>query len=109
MVFALLGGLQNRMANTKSAIKRIKQTGTRTSINRNNKTRLRNQLKKLRGAISQGDAAAAQQLLAPTFSIVDRAVQKGVIKKNNASRVKSRLAVRVNALRTPESAPADAK
>ena len=39
------------------------------------------------------DAAAAQQLLNPTLGLVDKSVQKGVLKKNTASRMKSRLTV----------------
>jgi len=41
---------------------------------------------------------SAQELLRPTFSVVDKAVQKGVIKKNTASRVKSRLTIELNKL-----------
>lgn len=97
------------MANTKSAIKRIRQTNTRAAINRRNKTRLRSQLKKLQRAIEGKDAATAEQLLKSTLGVVDHAVQKDVIKKGNASRVKSRLTVRVNSLQAASSPPSEAK
>jgi small subunit ribosomal protein S20 len=59
---------------------------------------LRTQMKKLRAAIVIGKAADAQTLLTATFSVIDRSVQKGVIKKNTARRYKSRLARKVNGL-----------
>jgi len=86
------------MANTKSAIKRIRRTQRQTTVNRHNLSRYRTQVKKLRKALEGKDAQAAQGLLQPTLSVVDKAVQKGVIKKNTASRVKSRLSVQLNAL-----------
>jgi len=55
-------------------------------------------MKKLRAAIATGKAADAQTLLTATLSVIDRSVQKGVIKKNTARRYKSRLAKRVNGL-----------
>ena len=81
------------MANTRSAIKRIRQTARQTEVNRRNRSRMRTQLKKLEQALADKDAAAAQQLLNPTLSLVDKSVQKGVLKKNTASRMKSRLTV----------------
>ncbi len=54
---------------------------------------MRTQVKKLEQALADKDAAAAQQLLNPTLSIVDKSVQKGVLKKNTASRMKSRLTI----------------
>jgi small subunit ribosomal protein S20 len=85
------------MANTKSAEKRIHQTRTKTLINKRGRSRLRNQIKKLRHALDQKNASAVQELLRPTLSIVDRSVQKGIVKKGWASRMKSRLSLRVNA------------
>lgn len=86
------------MANTSSAIKKIRQIERRTEINRRNKSRMRTHVKKLQRAIEAKDAKTAQELLAPTASILDRSVQKGVIKKNTASRLKSRLTSGVNRL-----------
>ena len=79
------------MANTPSAIKRIRQIASRTENNRRNKSRLRTEVKKLRKALDKKDGKAAQQLLAPTISALDKSVQKGILKKNTASRIKSRL------------------
>ncbi len=89
------------MANTKSAIKRIRQTSRQSTVNGRNKARLRTQVKKLQGDIESGSSESAQKDLPSTVSSIDRAVQKGVIKKNKGSRMKSRLTRKVNALAKP--------
>ena len=86
------------MANHVSAIKRYRQSQRRRLINQMSRHRLKTQLKKLRAAITAGKAAEAKALLPETFGIIDRSVQKGVVKKNTAGRYKSRLTKRVNAL-----------
>jgi small subunit ribosomal protein S20 len=86
------------MANHVSAIKRYRQSQRRRLINQMSRHRLKTQLKKLRAAITAGKAADAKALLPETFGVIDRSVQKGVVKKNTAGRYKSRLAKRVNAL-----------
>ena len=55
-------------------------------------------MKRLRAAIVAGKAADAKTLLPPTFSLIDKSVQKGVIKENTARRYKSRLTKTVNGL-----------
>ena len=85
------------MANTVSAEKRIRQTKKRTVRNRQNASRLKTQVRRLRRAIEVSDANGAKELLTPTISAIDKSVQKGVLKKNTASRLKSRLTKRVKA------------
>jgi small subunit ribosomal protein S20 len=81
------------MANTFSALKRVRQEARRTIINRARKTRLRHQIRALRRLLESKDtAAAAQALLPKTFSLIDRAAKWGIVKKNTAARYKSRLA-----------------
>jgi len=86
------------MANHYSALKRVRQEARRTEVNRKNKTRLRHQIRALRRALAGTDANAAKSLLPKTFSVIDKSVKVGVIKKNTASRYKSRLHSRVKAL-----------
>jgi small subunit ribosomal protein S20 len=86
------------MANTYSALKRVRQAERRTEYNRKNRTRLRHQIRAMRRAITGKDAAGAAKLLPETFSLIDRSVKVGVIKKNTAARYKSKLHVRVKAL-----------
>jgi small subunit ribosomal protein S20 len=86
------------MANHYSALKRARQTETKTTRNRANKSRLRGALRSLRQALVKGDKEATQSAYRATVSVVDKGVQKGVIRKNTASRYKSRLNARVKAV-----------
>ncbi len=82
-----------------SVLKRVRQTERRTAVNRANKARVRRALKQFRAALAARDAARAEQLYRPTISALDRAIQKGVLHENTASRMKSRLTVAYNELR----------
>lgn len=84
------------MPNHKSADKRMRQNEKRRMVNRNNRGRLRTGLKKLRAALEGGDAGTTATLLPETISLIDKAVQKGVLHRNAAARHKSRLTVRAN-------------
>jgi len=85
------------MPNHKSAEKRMRQSERRRLINRGNRTRVRSSIKKLRSALETGNAKELGELLPTTISIIDKAVQKGVLHKNAASRHKSRLTLHANA------------
>jgi small subunit ribosomal protein S20 len=87
------------MANHFSALKRARQTETRTVRNRANTSRLRGVLRDLRESLAKGDKSTAQLVFRQTVSALDKAVQKGVIHENTSSRYKSRLSTRVNALK----------
>ena len=87
------------MANHPSALKRHRQNQRRRLTNQMNRHRLKTQLKKLRTALT-GKPGEAKALLPETFGVIDRSVQKGVIKKNTAGRYKARLTKRVAALPT---------
>lgn len=84
------------MPNHKSAEKRARQNEKRREINRGNRGRLRTGVKRLRAALEGGDAGSAQALLPETVSLIDKAVQKGVLHRNAAARYKSRLTARAN-------------
>jgi small subunit ribosomal protein S20 len=86
------------MPNHKSAEKRVRQTEKRNAVNTSNKSRLRTQIKKLRVALAAGDKAQSVELLNPTISTIDKAVNKGILHKNTAARYKSRLTSHVNDL-----------
>ena len=87
------------MANHFSALKRARQTERRTARNRSNTSRLRSALRDMRAALSKGDKAAAEQTYRETASALDKAIQKGVLHQNTASRYKSRLNARLKALK----------
>jgi small subunit ribosomal protein S20 len=79
------------MPNHKSAEKRMRQNEKRRKINRSNRTRVRGAIKNLRNAMASSDATKVNEMLPETISVIDKAVQKGVLHKNAASRYKSRL------------------
>ena len=83
------------MPNHKSAEKRMRQSENQRKINRGSRTRLRGQIRKLRAAMTAGKTKELVELLPATVSIIDKAVQKGVLHKNAAARHKSRLTARV--------------
>jgi small subunit ribosomal protein S20 len=87
------------MANHLSALKRARQTEKRTARNRANTSRLRGALRELREVIAKGDKQSAEQTYRATVSALDKAIQKGTLHKNTASRYKSRLSKRVTALK----------
>jgi small subunit ribosomal protein S20 len=80
----------------KSVLKRAAQSNQRAEVNRNNRTRVRTMMKRLRIAIDAGDATAAANLLQPTVSAIDQAITKGVLHENTANRYKSRLTLAYN-------------
>jgi len=86
------------MANHVSALKRARQTERKTTVNRNNKSRMRTAIRNLREALSSGDKSKAAEAYRSTVSVLDKSVQKGVLHKNTASRYKSRLSARVEAV-----------
>jgi small subunit ribosomal protein S20 len=87
------------MANHYSSLKRVRITEKRTEINKMRKTRLRHAIRRMRRAMEVKDGAqTASKLVPETYSLIDRAAKWGIIKKNTASRYKSRLAARLKAI-----------
>ena len=91
------------MANTISALKRVRMAKRRTEVNRLRKTRVRHQVRTMRRLIDKKDANGAQSILPKTFSLIDRAAKWGIIKANTAARYKSRIVHRIKSL-TPAAA-----
>ncbi|OYZ90046.1 MAG: 30S ribosomal protein S20 [Xanthobacter sp. 17-67-6] len=86
------------MANTPSAKKAARKIERRTEVNRNRRSRVRTFLRKLEDALATGDATAASAAFKVADPEIMRAVTKGVLHKNTASRKVSRLAARVSKL-----------
>jgi small subunit ribosomal protein S20 len=86
------------MANTYSALKRVRQTERRTEFNQQAKSRLRHGIRAMRRALASKEPKSAVALLPKTFSLIDRAAKNGIIKKNTAARYKSKLHKRVKAV-----------
>ena len=86
------------MANHKSAEKRIRQTATRTEVNRARVSRIRTFLKKVETAIAAGDKGVAAEAFKQAQPELMRGVSKGVLHANTVSRKLSRLSGRIKAL-----------
>jgi len=84
------------MANIKSAIKRAKQAEANRTRNRACKSSLLTARKKVIDAITSGNKEEALKSFSAYTSSLDKAAKKGIIKKNNASRKKSRVAVSIS-------------
>ncbi len=86
------------MAHSLQAKKRIRQTKTRTAVNRARVSRIRTFLRRVEEAVANGDKELAQAALRAAQPELMRGVTKGVLHKNTAARDISRLTKRVNAL-----------
>ncbi|HEY0524626.1 MAG TPA: 30S ribosomal protein S20 [Stellaceae bacterium] len=86
------------MANHKSAEKRIRQTETRTAVNRARVSRIRTFMKKVEVAIASGDKEAARAAFVAAQPEMHRGVTKGVLHKNTVARKLSRLSSRIKSL-----------
>ena len=86
------------MANTKSAIKRIRQNEKRRLRNRVYRGKARTYIRDAQLAIETGEVDKAREATIMAVSALDKAAEKGVIHKNNASRRKSRIMRRLAAL-----------
>jgi small subunit ribosomal protein S20 len=84
------------VANTKSAIKRMKQAEARRLRNRAVRTRVRGALKAARTALATQPAEAPSAVLEAVRAL-DRAVTRGVVHRNTAARKKSALARKLRA------------
>jgi small subunit ribosomal protein S20 len=85
------------VANVPSAEKRNRQRIRRRQRNLMHLTRVRNSIKKVRAALTEGKAG---DLLSAAVKLIDKAAQKGVLKRKTASRKISRL---VKASQAPQS------
>jgi small subunit ribosomal protein S20 len=80
------------MANTKSAIKRNRQTVIRTERNRAEKSRMKTLRKKTLAAIESGNKEEAEKASSQFSSVVDKAAKRNLIHPNKAANLKRRTA-----------------
>ena len=84
------------LANTKSAIKRLRSSERRRLHNRVYRGQARTAVKKARGLMAAGNLEEAREAVQAASRALDKAAAKGIIHKNNAARRKSRLMQRLN-------------
>lgn len=86
------------MANLKSAIKRANTNQKKRERNQAVKSNMRTHIKHVEQLIEASDVENATTAYKTTTRVIDKAVQKGVIHKNNGNRQKARLAKKLNTL-----------
>ena len=86
------------MANTKSAIKRIRRIATQTMVNKARRSKYRNAIKKMNALLEDKKKAEALKFLPKLNSELMKVAKTGIIKKQNASRNISRITKKVTAL-----------
>ena len=83
------------MANTKSAIKRIRRISKQTAVNKVRKSRYRNALKKMNLLVEGKKKDEALKFLPKLNSELMKITKTGIIKKQNASRNVSRITKKI--------------
>ena len=86
------------MANTKSAIKRIRKITRQTTVNKNRKSRFKNAIKKMNSLLVSKKKKEALAFLPKLNSELMKVAKTGIIKKQNASRNISRITRKINTL-----------
>ena len=84
------------MANTKSAIKRIRRISKQTIVNKARKSRYKNALKKMNLLIEGKKKSEALKFLPKLNSELMKVAKSGVLKKQNASRNVSRITKKIS-------------
>ena len=87
-----------QMANTKSAIKRIRRISKQTFVNKIRKSRYKNAIKKMNILLEKKDKSEALKFLPKLNSELMKIAKTGVIKKQNASRNISRITKKISTI-----------
>ena len=86
------------MANTKSAIKRIRRISRQTVVNKSRKSKFKNAIKKMNILLEKKNKKNALAFLSELNSDLMKIAKTGIIKKQNASRNISKITKKINAL-----------
>ena len=84
------------MANTKSAIKRIRRISRQTIVNKSRKSRFRNAIKKMNSILEEKNKKEALAYLPKLNSELMKIAKTGIIKRENAARNISRITKKIN-------------
>lgn len=76
---------------TTSAKKALRGSLVKKAMNDRNKKNIKESVKRIEKLVKEKDKAGAKKLLPSAYSVIDKAANRGVIKKNTASRKKARL------------------
>ena len=86
------------MANSPQARKRARQSEKRRAHNASLRSVVRTVIKKVQTAVQSGDTEAAKGAYSEAVPVIDRMADKGIIHKNKAANLKSKLAKHVKSL-----------
>ena len=86
------------MPNIKSAKKRVLVTETKTLQNKSFRSAMKTSIKKYQAALAEGNKELASKTYLDAVSMIDRAVNKGILHKNTAARKKSSIARKMNGI-----------
>ena len=86
------------MANSAQARKRARQAERRRARNASHRSTVRTYIKKVVALIEAGDREAAGEALRAAIPVIDKMAGKGILHKNKAARLKSRLSARIKSL-----------
>ena len=86
------------MANTKSAIKRVRRIARQTAVNKSRKSKFKNAIKKMNILLNDKKKKEALAFLPKLNSELMKIAKTGIIKRQNASRNISRITKKINAL-----------
>ena len=86
------------MANTKSAIKRIRRISRQSIVNKSRKSKFKNAIKKMNLLLNSKKKKEALAFLPKLDSELMKVAKTGIVKKQNASRNISRITKKINAL-----------
>ena len=86
------------MANTKSAIKRIRRISRQTIVNKSRKSKFKNAIKKMNILLETKKKKDALEYLPKLNSELMKVAKTGIVKRQNASRNISRITKKINAL-----------
>ncbi|MBS1716102.1 MAG: 30S ribosomal protein S20 [Armatimonadetes bacterium] len=96
------------MANTKSSKKDLRRTAKRRVRNQEVRASLKTHIKKVKLSATAGKVEETAENLSNALSAIDKAVQRGIIHKNQAARRKSRVAKKANSVKAASEAIANA-
>ncbi len=86
------------MANIASAKKRIRRTKRQTEVNSRRLSAVRTQVRKVEAAIAAGNKSEAEAALRTAEPFMMRGAQKGIVRRNTASRKISRLSKQIKGM-----------
>ena len=94
------------MAHSLSAKKRVRQNAKRRATNRARKSTVKSLIKRFYTALASGDAAAAAERYKAVVRCLDQVSATSTMHKKTAARKKSRLARKLNALKSKTASSA---